>query len=1424
MGSFLPLLALLGAAGGAGSLEERESCGGIIDVISAANGTIHLPAVKGPLAPTRTCTWVIAALPSEAVRVEIKAPEAAAHPNLSVRFEGSPGEGAGREGPVDIAHSFLLKGQGRTVIRGSLDSSLTFTYWVVVDWCARLALCCSVVGSAQTCLCPGNSTGERCRTGVDALESLREGVGQVASQEATVKLRGAVLSAAAERLRSTSTAAPGTRLALHQSPAAWPAGTAESPGDALSNAAPVPRGPWLGRRRNRPLAQEGAPTERVEPPVTAAAAEHWEKARDPGVRTRPSAAAKGTPAGRTDSPLFSARSQFKAANPTSVPLPGTVPLGNLRAKEPTSLGGSSSDIESPTVSPGSAARDRAPSSTSAVTEPVYPSGESVLTTGPSDPEPWSMETPDAALALSKTRTETSRGRAAGAQKPVTLLPPSVPVASPAPRASAGGSGAQHFGGGKRALGTAHREAAVTAELDFTDLGLGARLPSPTEGSGTLLRGQTELAMRAAASTPCDSLETSQTPALQPNGRESLTWRPGGKAQPATETGGTPVHTPDSGLTEPLATTARSAPGLHSSTPRRVPLGSPGPEDALGHTLVYAGSEKSPGHRGVDGVPKNMDLSPSSDVRTEGDPQAVSWAESLPGASPDRMPSVYAGTPRPLGNLTAPAPSPGSAQPPAPAEQLSTGAGVSHPTAAGQEIGGLSEHAPEPSLSTPAPALEQLSSAFWTPAWLPETPAERPREPGTGESRSTVSAVPGTAVSVGTSSQPPVSRTHGAKQPSLAPAPVVAVTTQEGVFPGASSGDAVPHGPGTVRATTPLGFQPPPASQPAGAATPAATLQRGSTALSPTEPPDPHGTGLSSPFPFEKDVSGSAALGLAELSLATTQSPSWDTATTNATVATSSLASASWRGGTERLGQWVTAPPAWATQAGSELGNSSQATDATPPSGAGGSFPSSSPTPPIPELTLTSESAGAPAGSRRPWPPLAATSRAWGAAGRDPVSSARMHVPFASTQLRAAMPPVTPGPAGVTDGQPPAVTTKGARGRAQSVFVVEDQPPLLKATLLRVPCELALEMDFVGAFQTPASHAHRSLVQSFNETVAPLFAAVPGFQRLEVTRIREGSVVLEYDALFAAERLRGQAQGLGALLNRTVLSGATRSGLHVASAPVLWNVVLERQLDLCTMLFSCHAGFECISSGAGNASCTSMCHRDYCKNHGICTHAHDHEPVCQCPTGSDYWFMGPRCDYKVTQQSLLGVACGVLLSVALLGVAVACLVLRRFKALLLEARVDQTKSSYRRFCRLDDVSAQYWSQSWLASANSLDNPGFSNSEELLHLQMLDNSCCSCKDDTMVADSYKQRTTPIRTVCRPSFHYDWDTSSSSINDPMIDSGKASDISVSSWPMEPVQWTPFPILHPLSRQRPPKASRRPHSYCEGMELVNLERSWTA
>ncbi|XP_065541012.1 collagen alpha-1(I) chain-like isoform X2 [Lathamus discolor] len=401
---------------------------------------------------------------------------------------------------------------------------------------------------------------------------------------------------------------------------------------------------------------------------------------------------------------------------------------------------------------------------------------------------------------------------------------------------------------------------------------------------------------------------------------------------------------------------------------------------------------------------------------------------------------------------------------------------------------------------------------------------------------------------------------------------------------------------------------------------------------------------------------------------------------------------------------------------------------------------------------------------------------------------------------AARDPDLAQPSSDPRGHPDADTPRAppaAPGRAPRVFIVEDQRPLLRASVLRVPCELVLDLGFSPALQDPASREHRALLHGFNRTVTPLFAPLPGFLRLEVTRVREGSVVLEYEALFMAEHV--WVPGLGATLSTVLGSGSARPGLAMGTASILRHRALEP--DPCTALFMCQPGFACVPGADWNATCTSLCHRDYCKNYGICTHPRDRGPLCQCPVGSDFWFMGLRCDHRVTQQGLLGMAVGVLLSILLLGAVIAAVAVR----------------SYRRFCRLDDVSAQYWSRSRLPSASSLDNPAFSTSEELLHLQALGNGGGGCREDSGTAA--KQRPAPGRA----SFHYEWDTSSGSMNEPMVDSGKASDISVSSWPMEPIQWTPFPLLHQLSRQRPHKA-RRPHSYCEGMELVNLERSWTA
>ncbi|KAI5090275.1 flocculation protein FLO11 [Silurus meridionalis] len=214
---------------------------------------------------------------------------------------------------------------------------------------------------------------------------------------------------------------------------------------------------------------------------------------------------------------------------------------------------------------------------------------------------------------------------------------------------------------------------------------------------------------------------------------------------------------------------------------------------------------------------------------------------------------------------------------------------------------------------------------------------------------------------------------------------------------------------------------------------------------------------------------------------------------------------------------------------------------------------------------------------------------------------------------------------------------------------------------------------------------------------------------------------------------------------------------------------------------------------------------------------------RCPVGEDFWFMGQRCDLRMTRQRLAGVCFGVLAAIAVLMGLLAFLAVQRFKKMLIQAKAEQTQSSYRRFNHFDELSARFWRRSWPGSENSLDNTAFSRSDELLHMRAMDRACCYHDDTLSIASTYPDSVTHLNTVYPNSSQYHWDMSTCSLADGVIDSGKASDLSVCSWPIEPIQWTPFPLLQQLRNSNTMKPPR-PLSCCEGMELVGLEKSRTA
>ncbi|KAM4025625.1 uncharacterized protein ACNLHF_026123 isoform 2-T2 [Anomaloglossus baeobatrachus] len=380
-----------------------------------------------------------------------------------------------------------------------------------------------------------------------------------------------------------------------------------------------------------------------------------------------------------------------------------------------------------------------------------------------------------------------------------------------------------------------------------------------------------------------------------------------------------------------------------------------------------------------------------------------------------------------------------------------------------------------------------------------------------------------------------------------------------------------------------------------------------------------------------------------------------------------------------------------------------------------------------------------------------------------------------------------------------------------IFIVDEQQPVFKVQTINVTYKVTM--------------THRTVCEQLDscrplllQELTSAYKSTPGFDKIEILNVTVAGTAMEYKVVFSVRpgSLMSAAQEL-VLSNPSMLLESSEKPYRI------YNTTLtDSRADPCSDWFACPRGFRCVPLRKLSALCLSPCHSVFCHNNGICIHRKGQDPECQCPIGRDFWYMGQTCDYRMTHHRLAAIACAVVFSIIICAAAAVFVLVRRFQTQILQQKVAQTQSSYRRFSRFDDVPTHFWcpSQTWLttsASLNSLDNPAFSSSEEVFPLQALGSCVCGCQDGARSGSQTNQAQQPTRAPPR------LETSCSSVNDLMIDSGKASDVSVCSWPMEPIHWTPFPILHQLSLQSPFHA-RRPHSYFEGMELVNTERSWTA
>ncbi|KAM4594450.1 uncharacterized protein V3H82_001255 isoform 1-T1 [Fundulus diaphanus] len=398
------------------------------------------------------------------------------------------------------------------------------------------------------------------------------------------------------------------------------------------------------------------------------------------------------------------------------------------------------------------------------------------------------------------------------------------------------------------------------------------------------------------------------------------------------------------------------------------------------------------------------------------------------------------------------------------------------------------------------------------------------------------------------------------------------------------------------------------------------------------------------------------------------------------------------------------------------------------------------------------------------------------------------------------------------------TPNGSQTKSPIYYIVPNLPATIRVESVELLLQIVLEES--------RSASTVGLEEDMMAWLETYLQRAPGFSKL-LGVWSSGYAVQTLVVFKTSDALQWlSVSGPTSLLERTGLAQAVHQGKMFRSSRITNITVGGLQGDVCDWLLQCPSGYKCVPQPSStNNSCSSVCRFDYCHHHGICTHHPGQLPVCRCLVGDDFWFMGQRCDMRMTRARLVGACLAILLIIAMVIGVLAFLAVRRYRTILIQAKVDQTRSSYRRFNHFDELSGRFWLRSWTGSADSLDNPAFMRSDELLHLRALDRPCCYHDDTLSLPSTCPSHGTRINTIYPHSSQYGWRGSGISVGEGVLDSGKASDLSVCSWPVEPIHWTPFPLLQQLASHRTPAVRvSRPRSYCEGMELVDLGKSWTA
>ncbi|XP_066281541.1 interphotoreceptor matrix proteoglycan 2-like [Branchiostoma lanceolatum] len=180
------------------------------------------------------------------------------------------------------------------------------------------------------------------------------------------------------------------------------------------------------------------------------------------------------------------------------------------------------------------------------------------------------------------------------------------------------------------------------------------------------------------------------------------------------------------------------------------------------------------------------------------------------------------------------------------------------------------------------------------------------------------------------------------------------------------------------------------------------------------------------------------------------------------------------------------------------------------------------------------------------------------------------------------------------------------------------------------------MEWTPSLENSSSEEYVTMEKRCHDMMLPLFRELPGFLALKILGFKEGSIIVEHEALFDFIKVTSSEE-MSSRLRDAVEGGRLDPNMTFDS----FTVYDDADIDLCdyaqcedhsscvvppgdkTPICRCHAGYGSLDGSV----CTSQCELEpgYCHNDGRCDVEPELGVICRCRAGASWWHVGEQCE-------------------------------------------------------------------------------------------------------------------------------------------------------------------------------------------------------